>query len=321
MSFVLRNPWLRDLALLLAMAVAVAAAYYAFPDNLAFATRVIIMMIFVLSLDFVLGVAGITTLGHSALFGAGAYAAALCAAHGWSEPVLGVIAGAAAAALVALLSGLFLMRTRGLTLLMLTIAVTEVLGELANKFSDITGGADGLDILMGPIFGVFKFDFRGQVGYIYAACALLLVFAFLRILVASPFGLAARGIKESPARMRAIGAPVYWRLVAIYAIGGAVAGVAGALSAQSTSLVSPNVFDFQLSADALIMLILGGAGRLYGALFGTLVFMSVHQVAASVDPFNWLFIIGALLLAVVYVAPAGLLSLPDLVKRQLRFSR
>jgi branched-chain amino acid transport system permease protein len=316
-----RDRRLRDLAMLLGMALALAAAFFAFPDNLAFATRVIIMMIFVLSLDFVLGVAGISTLGHSALFGAGAYAAGLCAAHGWNEPLLGVIAGAAAAAFVALLSGLFLMRTRGLTLLMLTIAVTEVLGELANKFSDITGGADGLDIVMGPILGVFKFDFRGQVGFVYAACVLLVVFAFLRILLASPFGLAARGVKESPARMRAIGAPVYWRLVLIYAIGGALAGIAGALSAQSTSLVSPAVFDFQLSANALIMLILGGAGRLYGALFGTLVFMSVHEVAASVDPFNWLFIIGALLLAVVYVAPAGLLSLPDLVKRQLRFSR
>jgi branched-chain amino acid transport system permease protein len=110
--------------------------------------------------------------------------------------------------------------------------------------------------------------------------------------------------------MRAIGTPVYRRLVTIYVIGGAIAGIAGALSAQITALVSIESYNFALSAEAVIMLILGGTGRLYGAILGTAIFMVVHHTAAAVDPFNWLFIIGALVLAVVFFVPKGLLGLP-----------
>ncbi len=291
------------------------AAYYLFPSNLGFVTTVVVAMIFVLSLDLVMGVAGISTLGHAALYGTGAYAAAIFATLVSADPLLGLAVGAGAGAAIAFVSGLFLMRAQGLTLLMLSIAVTEVLSSLANKYSGLTGGADGLSFTPGALFGRFEFDFYGQLGYIYAVCVFLVVFGMLRIVVASPFGLTARGIKESPARMRAIGTPVYWRLVSVYTFAGAIAGLAGALGAQSTALVSLNVYDFQRSAEAVIMLIIGGTGRLWGAVIGTIVFMTVHQVAASADPFNWLFVIGALVLAVVYIVPAGLLGLPEMVKK------
>jgi len=294
------------------------AAFYLFPDNLGFLTRVLIMIIMVLSLDLVLGYAGIATLGHAALFGTGAYAAGLFAVFVSGDPLLGLGVGAIAGAAIAFVSGLILMRAHGLTLLMLSIAVAQVLQEIANKERPITGGSDGLlGIDMDPIFGIFAFDFFGKTGYWYALIVLFVVFFILKIVVASPFGLVARGIHESAPRMRAIGTPVYWRLVGIYTLAGAVAGIAGALSAQVTELVSLDALGFALSAEALIMLILGGLGRLYGAFFGTIIFMTVHHTAASIDPFNWLFVIGALVLIVVYFVPEGLLGLPEKLRKHL----
>ncbi len=301
------------------MLVVAVAAYYAFPYNLAFLTRIVFTMILVLSLDLLLGVTGIDTLGQAALYGSGAYAAGLFAIHVWNDPLAGLAAGALAGATVAFVSGLFLLRAHGLTLLMLTIAVAEVLKELANKLDWITGGTDGLGgIQMGPVLGLWDFDFIGQTGYIYAVSVLFVVAAVLSVVTGSPFGLSLRGIKDSPARMRAIGTPVGRRKLAAYVLAGAVAGIAGALAAQSTALVSLSVYDFQLSAEAVLMLVLGGTGRLWGALIGTAVFMTVHEVAASVNPFNWLFVIGFLVLGVVYAAPRGLIGLPEELRQILR---
>jgi len=295
-------------AVMLALAV---IAYFLFPYDLALLTRIMVMMLFVLSLDLVLGYAGIATLGHAALYGTGAYAAGLFAVHVSADPVTGLVVGAAAGAALALVSGLLLMRAHGLTLLMLSIAVTLICQEIANKARDLTGGADGLrGIRMEPVLGLFKFDFVGRTGFWYALAVLCVCYAVLKIVTLSPIGLSVRGIKDSAARMVAIGSPVYRRLVTIYTIGGAIAGVAGALAAQVTQLVSLEVYAFNLSAEALIMLILGGAGRLHGAIIGTLIFMVVHHVAASVDPFNWLFIIGALVLGIVFFVPAGMLGIP-----------
>ncbi len=301
------------------MLVVAVAAYYAFPYNLAFLTRIVFTMILVLSLDLLLGVTGIDTLGQAALYGSGAYAAGLFAIHVWNDPLAGLAVGALAGATVAFVSGLFLLRAHGLTLLMLTIAVAEVLKELANKLDWITGGTDGLGgIQMGPVLGLWDFDFIGQTGYIYAVSVLFVVAAVLSVVTGSPFGLSLRGIKDSPARMRAIGTPVGRRKLAAYVLAGAVAGIAGALAAQSTALVSLSVYDFQLSAEAVLMLVLGGTGRLWGALIGTAVFMTVHEVAASVNPFNWLFVIGFLVLGVVYAAPRGLIGLPEELRQILR---
>jgi len=298
-----------------ALLAAAVGAFFLFPYDLAFLTRILIMMILVLSLDLVLGYGGIATLGQAAMYGTGAYAAGLFAIHVWADPVAGLLVGALAGAAIAFLSALVVMRAHGLTLLMLTIAAAQILQETANKARPVTGGADGLrGIRMEPLFGSLKFDFIGQTGYWYALGVLCLVFAALKVITASPFGLSVRGIKASPARMTAIGTSVYWRLVVLYTIGGAVAGIAGALAAQITSLVSLEAYSFSLSAEALIMLILGGTGRLYGAILGTAIFMVVHHTAASVDPFNWLFVIGAMVLAVVFFVPSGLLGLKDVVR-------
>ncbi|MFV0385017.1 branched-chain amino acid ABC transporter permease [Paracoccus sp. (in: a-proteobacteria)] len=300
----------------LVLLAAAVACYFLFPFNLAFLTRILVMIVLVLSVDLVLGYAGIPTLGQAAMYGAGAYAAGLFAIHVWADPVAGLLVGAAAGAALALLSGLVVMRAQGLTVIMLTIAFAQICAETANRARDLTGGADGLrGIRMDPVLGLFEFDFIGQTGYWYALAVAVLVFAFLAVLVRSPFGLSLRGVHDSPARMAAIGVSVYRRRVTAYVIGGAIAGLAGALTAQITQLVSLETFAFALSAEALIMLILGGTGRLYGAVIGTAVFMWVHHTAAANDPFNWLFVIGALVLAVVFFLPKGLISAPAALTR------
>ncbi|MBP1861697.1 branched-chain amino acid ABC transporter permease [Rhizobium herbae] len=303
----------------LIVSVAAAIAFILFPYDLAFLTRIVIMMIFVLSFDLILGYAGIATLGHAAMYGCGAYAAGLVSLHLASDPLIGLLAGAVAGALIAWISGCVLLRAQGVALLMISIAVTMVLQETASQARWLTGGADGLaGITVSPLLGMFEFDFVGQVAFVYSVCILIAVLIFCCILASSPFGLALRGIEGSASRMRAIGTPVYRRKVTVYVIAGAIAGIAGALAAQVTGLVGIEVFNFSLSADVMVMLIVGGAGRLYGALVGTLVFMVVHHIAAGIDPFNWLFVIGFMLLIIVFALPKGLISLPDRLVALLR---
>ncbi|MBV7380013.1 branched-chain amino acid ABC transporter permease [Maritimibacter dapengensis] len=312
MTRLMRIPFAVE-ALLIALLV---IAFFAFPYNLAFVTRILIMVLFVLSIDLVLGFAGIATLGQAALYGTGAYAAGLFAVHVTAAPLPGLLIGMVAGAALAFLSGLVLLRTKGLTLIMLTIAVAQICQEVANKARDVTGGADGLrGIRMEPVLGLFEFDFIGITAYWYVAIVVFIVFLALKRLAAAPLGLSLRGIHESPERMLAIGAPVYRRQVLAYTLGGGIAGIAGALAAQVTQLVSLEVYSFTLSAEALIMLILGGTGRLWGAIVGVVLFMTVHHVAASADPYNWLFFIGFMVLGVVFFLPGGMIRLPQALLR------
>ena len=287
----------------------IAACYFLVPGYLALGTQVIIMIIFTLSLDIALGYGGIETLGHAALFGVGAYAAGLYALHVSPEPVSGLLVAAVAAAIVALLTGAIILRTRGLTLVMLTLAVATLIAEVASTWKSVTGGDDGLSgYQVAPVLGVFDFDFLSRTAYWYAAAALAVVFVLAKWLINSPFGLTVRGIRDNPLRMRVIGVPVTRRLVMLYAFSGAMAGVAGGLTAQITKLVALDVLGLSLSANVLIMLVIGGAGRLYGAFVGAAVFVILSDRAAAVDPFNWLFVLGGVLILVVRFAPKGLLG-------------
>ncbi len=304
--------WAPDLLIL----IAAIAAYILLPTDLAFLTRLVITIIFVLSIDLILGYAGIATLGQVAMYGTGAYAAAILVDNGIADPLTGLAAGAVAGAAIAFLSGLLLMRTHGLTLLMLSIAVAFILREIANKADDWTGGADGMSIWMDPILGTFQFDLQGKTAYIYATACLAILFVIARIITRSNFGLACKGIRESAPRMNAIGTPVYWRRVTIYTIAGTFAGIAGALAAQTTEVVSLEAYSFEFSAEAVIMLILGGTGRLHGAVLGTILFLTVHHIAAANDPANWLFVIGAMVLVVVFFAPSGLMTFVEALKRK-----
>lgn len=281
--------------------------FFLMPEDLGFATRVLIGGLFALSLDLVLGYAGIVTLGHAAVFGVGAYAAGIFAVRVSGEPLLGLAVGAAAGAAIAAASGLLVLRSHGLTSVMITLAIAQLLAEVASKWRSLTGGDDGLSgIATSPLFGRFEFDFLGQTGYFYALAVLVLAFAFLRRLVRSPFGLTCIGIREDRERMASVGCRVNRHLTIVYAIGGALAGLAGALSAQITQVVGLSSLGFAHSAEVLVMLVLGGTGRLWGALVGTLVFMVVHHFAAAADPFRWMFVIGGLLLVVVLFMRGGI---------------
>jgi branched-chain amino acid transport system permease protein len=281
------------------------AACWMLPDQLGLLSTIFISALLVMSLDLVVGVAGLATLGHAALFGVGAYAAGNFALHVMSDPIAGIAVGIITGGLLALISGAFLLRYQGFTFLMLTVAVSQIMLSLAQKFRGLTGGDDGFSgFSMGPLLGRFNFDLEGRVAAYYALVVLVVLFYLGRRLVDSPFGLAVRGIHENRARMAALGTPVYYRLLAMYTIAGAFAGAAGALSAQVNTVVGLDSLSFALSAQILVMLILGGTGRLTGALIGATIFTLLHHTAASINPYHWLFVVGLLLMVVVLISPA-----------------
>lgn len=301
--------------------IAAIAVYFLFDRSLALGTQVLIAILFALSLDLVLGYAGILTLGHAAFFGVGAYCSGMLAAHlGINDPLLGLAAAIAAGGIVAAASGWMFLRTHGLTLLMLTLAFNVMLFELANKMNDLTGGTDGLQgVSTAPLFGLFRFDLYGKLGYLYTLGVLFIAFIVVRRIVYSPFGLALRGIRENTRRMHALGSNVHWRLVIVYAIGGAIAGAAGALSAQTTRLVALDVIGFERAGFVLVMLILGGVGRIYGAFLGATVYMLFEHYMAKVQPEWWFFWIGLLLVLRTLYARRGLFGgLEHLVERVSR---
>lgn len=279
-------------------------ACWALPDQLGLLSRLAITALLVLSLDLVVGIAGLATLGQAALFGVGAYAAAIFALRLHPDPLLGLAVGMGAGALLAFVSGAFLLRYSGFTFLMLTVAVAQIVLSLAQKARDWTGGDDGLSgFTVGPLLGRFAFDLEGRTAALYAIVVLAVGLYLARRVVDSPFGLAVRGIHENRARMAALGTPVFARLLAMYTVAGTLAGAAGVLSAQTNAIVGMDSLSFALSAELLVMLILGGTGRLTGALIGALVFTLLHHTAASMNPYHWLFVVGAALMVVVLLPP------------------
>jgi branched-chain amino acid transport system permease protein len=289
------------------------AVFFLLPEYLALGARILIFMLFALSLDLILGYAGIITLGHSAFFGLGAYVAGCISAKaGVTDPFIQLAAAAGAAGLLGVLTGAVILRTRALTLLMLTMAITSILLEIANKWTSMTGGADGLSgVTVAPILGAFKFDLFGRVAFIYCLVALFLAWFLVRRLIYSPFGAMLTGMRENTTRMHAVGAPVYLRLIAVYTISAVMAGVAGALLTQTNQFVGLNVLGFELAGELLVMLILGGVGRLYGAFIGPVVYLLAQDYLAKQFPEYWYFGIGFILVLVVIFAPGGILGLLD----------
>ena len=296
--------------------VAAAAGYFVFPDYLALGAQILATILFALSADLVLGYAGIITLGHAAFFGTGAYTAGILAAHGWGEPITGLFAAAAAAGLLGLLSGLVVLRTTGLPLLMQTLVVATMVAEAANKASFITGGDDGLQGMeVWPIFGWLRFDLFGRTAYLYCLIVVLLCWWVARRIVHSPFGRSLTGIRENVRRMHAIGTAVARRRLVIYTISAALAGISGALIAQTTQFVSLSFLSLERSGTILIMLIIGGVGRLYGAFIGVPLYMIAQDRFSTVEPVYWYFWIGLLMVVIVVFARGGVLGLFDRFRR------
>lgn len=281
--------------------------YVFFPNDLAFLTRIVSIALLVISLDLVVGYCGVATLGHSAVFGIAAYAVANVCRIGVADPGLLILIGCCAGAGVGLVSGLLIARFQGLPQLVLTIALGQLVYALSNKLSWLTGGSDGMsDYAPGKVFGHFAFDMYGRTAFIMSIVTLALVFAALLRIVRSPFGLMAKAIKDDPLKVRMIGASVYPRIVVMYALSGGVAGIGGALNAITAGVVGLDSVSFERSAAALVMLVLGGAGNLWGALAGTIVFHVFEHIVSSANPFHWMILVGAMLIAVVLFAPRGL---------------
>jgi branched-chain amino acid transport system permease protein len=279
------------------------------PNYLQLASQIAITALFALSLDLILGYAGIVSLGHAAYFGFGSYTAGLIAKHGWGEPLSGLLIAAVAAGLLGYATSFIIARFRHLALIMITLGLGLLLAEAANSASWLTGGADGLQgVRMWKLFGFFEFDLYGYVGYTYSLVVLFLTFLVARRLINSPFGLALRGIRENAVRMPAIGAPSPSHIRKVYTIAAVMAGIAGALLAQTTETVSLETLSFQRSADVLVILILGGAGRLYGGIIGAIIYMVARDQFSGINPQYWYFWIGALLVAVVIFLPNGILG-------------
>lgn len=295
------------------------AVFFLLPGYLILGSQVLITGLFALSLDLLLGYAGIVSLGHAAFFGLGAYTAGLLAAHGWGEPVSGLLAAGAVAGLAGWLASFLVVRGGDLTRLMVTLGIGLMLFEAANKAAFLTGGVDGLSgVTMAPLLGLFEFDLFGKTAYLYSLVVTFLLFVLVRRLVASPFGLSLRGMREGARRMPALGVDVPRRLGAVFAVAAALAGVAGGLLAQTTQFVGMDVLGFPRSAELLVMLVLGGAGRLYGALLGAAVFMVAQDVLAGINPVYWQFWIGLLLVVIVLFARGGLMGALDALRRAMR---
>lgn len=286
------------------------ATYFLFPSYLLLGSQVLILGLFALSLDLILGYAGIISFGHAAFLGIGAYTAGLLAKHGWSEPISGLLLAGIVAALCGLASSAVVVRMRGIGLIVVTLGIGLLVHELANRFSGITGGEDGLQgIVMDPILGIFNFDLWGRTAYLYALVVVFVMTMLARRIVRSPFGLNLRARRENETRMPAMGASIMAQSAVIYTISAFYAGIAGALLAQTTEYVAIDVLSVNRSAEVLVMLILGGTGFLYGGFVGAAAFLLFRDVVASASPQYWYFWMGLALVIVVLLGRNGLVGI------------
>ena len=294
--------------------------YVLFPDYLSLASQIALTALFALSLDLILGYAGVVSLGHAAFFGIGAYTAGIFSKYVWGEPITGLLVAALVAGLAGFATSFIVARFRHLTLIMITLGIGLIAHEFANRAHWLTGGSDSLQgISIGKVLGIFRFDLYGYTAYTYSLILLFVIFLAARRLVHSPFGLALRGIRENWVRMPAIGADSQAHIRKAYTIAAAIAGIAGAALTQTTQTAALGSISFERSADVLVMLVLGGAGRLYGGIIGAAIFMIARDQFSGIAPQFWYFWIGLLLVGVVMFLPNGVLGgLSDLYARWRR---
>jgi branched-chain amino acid transport system permease protein len=299
--------------------LAALGSFFLLPSQYLLLNEVAITGLFALSLDLVLGYGGIVSLGHAAFFGVGCYAAGLLTKYGVTDPLLGLFIVAIITGALGLVTSTLVLRGSDLTRIMVTLAVSVLLHELANRLPWLTGGADGLQgVEPGLLLGRFEFDIFGQVAYGYSLAVTFVLFVIARRFVYSPFGWSVRAVKENPLRTSSIGIPVTRRLVIVYTLAAAMAGVAGALLCQTTQFASLDVLTFHRSADLLLILIIGGTGYLYGGLIGALLFKIVQDAISTLTPEYWEFWIGLILISLVLIGRERITGAPIFLWRRLR---
>jgi branched-chain amino acid transport system permease protein len=298
--------------------LAALSSYFLFPDYLLLMSNLFVLAIFALAYDLLQGHAGIVSLGHAAFFGIGAYTAALLAHAGIAEPLLGLAAATVVSGVVALCLTPIVVRGNDFTRLLVTLGIGFLFFEAANKARGVTGGADGMsDFAVGPVLGLFPFDFLGKTAFLYAIGVLVVVFLVLRRITESAFGLALKGIRENSRRMPAIGAPVARHLAVAYTISGAIAGIAGAVLAQTTSFASIDMLGFDRSAEVMMMTTIGGTGSIPGVVIGAAAFGYLKDLLSAVSPKYWHLGLGLVLMLSVFVFRGGIAGAADTLRRRV----
>ncbi len=314
--FVIRSRWRWEE---MAFWIFAAASYFLFPGHLVLITQALIAGLFAVSLDLLLGYAGIASFGHAAFFGIGAYTAGILARSGWGDPILGLVAAALLSGAFGALCSLLVARVQGITMLMVTLGIGLSCYEVANRWRDLTGGDDGLQgMVVQPIFGLFAFDFDGHVAFVYAFIVIFVLYLCARRLVKSPFGLALLGIKENARRVPALGISVRSELMLAFTIAASMAGVAGALLAETTQFIALEVLGFDRSISVLIALALGGIGNLIGGMVGAIVYGVARDQLAALDPIYWNFWMGLILCAIVLSGSGGIIGILRRIERYTR---
>ena len=309
MSAARRILWLAALLLLAALPL-FAGKFYV--DLLA---KIMIMAVFAMSLDLLVGVTGLVSLGHAAFFGLASYVLVLAAPDQytavslWTSLPLAIVASA----LLAFAIGALALRTRGVYFIMVTLAFSQLVYFVFHD-TKVAGGSDGTYIYVKPdasLGGWVPFNLGDSAQFYYAMLALLvLIFGFLRLLLASRFGHALRGIKSNEQRMRALGFNTYAYKLAAFTIAGAIAGAAGYFAAVQFGFVNPEMLSWHQSANVLLMVILGGAGNLFGAIVGAFAFVLLQDLFSSLTK-HWLLLMGGFVIVAVMLLPGGLTRVGD----------
>jgi branched-chain amino acid transport system permease protein len=283
-------------------------------------TTVMILAIFAMSLDLLVGYTGLVSFGHAAFFGIGAYTLGLVApkydaANLW----LTLPAAMLAAGLAALAVGVFVVRAKGIYFIMVTLAFAQMFYFVFHD-TKFGGGSDGISMNFKPVAsigGFSPFDLANAThSYYFVFAAMLLVFVFLRVLLRSAFGRALQGIRSNEHRMRSLGFPVYRYKLASFTLAGALAGLAGYLSAMQFGFVNPEIISWHQSGNVLLMLILGGLGSLYGGVVGAFAFVALQELYQSVTT-HWQLLLGATIILLVIFLPGGLASVGGRSRRAL----
>lgn len=275
-------------------------------------SQILAMGLLAMSITLLTGTAGLPSLAQAAYFGIGAYTAALLARAGMVIGPLQILAAVGVATVVALLTGSVVVRTRGVTFLMLTLAVGELAHSAAIQWRGISGGSDGLSSIPAvvPLPGMAPLVNDGLVFY-YVLAVFLLFYAAVRMIVRSPYGLALRGIRDNEARIRATGYPTYHYVLTGYGVAGGLAGAAGALWVSVLRYVSPADLSFGLAAFALLAAVIGGVGSMWGACVGAALVVLVRDYVGgiTVPLTNYTasgpLLLGATFILVVYLMPRG----------------
>jgi len=311
------------IALLLALFPIIGATYY-----VQLGAKIMIMAVFALSLDLLVGHTGLVSLGHAAYFGVAAYTLALIspkyeAANLWLSLPIAMIA----AAIAALVIGFLVVRTAGVYFIMVTLAFAQMLYSIFHD-TKLGGGSDGIYIYVRPelsVAGIKPLDLESPVQFYYLALIFLVVaYVFLDRLLHAPFGRALAGIRANEQRMRSIGYPVFAYKLAAFVVAGALAGIAGYLAACQFGFVNPEILAWHQSGIVLMMVILGGMGRLHGAVLGALSYVLIQEVLSAPAVLgayskHWQLAMGSLIVVIVLVLPHGIGGFIDLALRRFSY--